>query len=58
MLIMDKLGIPYKDELFQKYYTLTELIQDKTRQEVKMLMEIRISNPAELYRKGIMEYLR
>ncbi|MBR3656399.1 MAG: hypothetical protein IKN58_04405 [Prevotella sp.] len=55
---MDKLGIPYKDELFQKYYTLTELIQDKTRQEVKMLMEIRISNPAELYRKGIMEYLR
>ena len=30
MLIMDKFGIPYKDELFQKYYTLIELIQDKT----------------------------
>jgi beta-lactamase class A len=27
---MDKFGIPYKDELFQKYYTLIELIQDKT----------------------------
>ena len=41
MLIMDKFGIPYKDELFQKYYTLTELIQDRTRQEVKILIEIR-----------------
>ena len=41
MLIMDKLGITYKDELFLKYNTLAELIQDKTRQEVKILMEIR-----------------
>lgn len=31
MLIMDKFGIPYKDELFLKYYTLTEIIQDKIR---------------------------
>ena len=30
MLIMDKFGIPYKDELFLKYFTLTELFQDKT----------------------------
>ena len=37
MLIMDKFGIPYKDELFQKYNTLTELIQNRTRQEVKHL---------------------
>ena len=31
MLIMDKFNIPYKEELFQKYYTLTELVQDKIR---------------------------
>ena len=30
MLIMDKFGIPYKEELFLKYNTLTELFQDKT----------------------------
>ena len=41
MLIMDKFHIPYKEELFLKYNTLTELIQDKTRQEIKILMEIR-----------------
>ena len=41
MLIMDKFGIPYKDELFQKYNTLTELIQNRTRQEVEILIEIR-----------------
>lgn len=41
MLIMDKFGIPYKEELFQKYNTLTELIQNRTRQEVKILIEIR-----------------
>jgi acyl carrier protein len=37
MLIMDKFGIPYKDELFLKYYTLAELIQNITRQEVRLL---------------------
>ena len=41
MLIMDKFGIPYKDELFLKYNTLTELILNRTRQEVKILIEIR-----------------
>jgi len=41
MLIMDKLGIPYKEELFLKYNTLTELILNRTRQEVKILIEIR-----------------
>lgn len=41
MLIMEKFGISYKDELFLKYYTLAELIQEKTRQQVKILMEIR-----------------
>ena len=30
MLIMDKFHIPYKEELFLKYNTLAELIQDKT----------------------------
>jgi hypothetical protein len=38
---MDKFGIPYKDELFQKYNTLTELILNRTRQKVKILIEIR-----------------
>ncbi len=28
MLLMDKFGIPYKNELFLKYYTLKELIKD------------------------------
>ena len=41
MLIMDKFGIPYKEELFLKYNTLTELILNRTRQEVKILIEIR-----------------
>ena len=41
MFIMDKFGIPYKDELFQKYNTLTELILNRTRQKVKILIEIR-----------------
>ncbi|MEE3391804.1 MAG: hypothetical protein VZR28_11605, partial [Candidatus Cryptobacteroides sp.] len=44
MLIMDKFGIPYKDELFQKYYTLTELIQNKIRfstEDIQILIEIR-----------------
>jgi hypothetical protein len=31
MLIMDKFHIPYKEELFLKYNTLAELIQDKIR---------------------------
>ena len=33
MLIMDKFGIPYKDELFLKYFTLTELFQDISKQD-------------------------
>jgi hypothetical protein len=44
MLIMDKFGIPYKDELFQKCYTLTELIQEKIRfstEDIQILIEIR-----------------
>ena len=43
MLIMDKFGIPYKDELFQKCYTLTELIQEKIRfstEDIQILIEI------------------
>ena len=44
MLIMDKLDIPYKDELFQKNYTLAELIQEKIRfstEDIQILIEIR-----------------
>lgn len=29
LLIMDKFGIPYKDELFSKYFTLTDMLSDK-----------------------------
>ena len=50
MLIMDKLGIHYKDKLFLEYYTLTELIQNI----FDRLSKEGIINPAELYRKGIM----
>lgn len=31
MLIMDKLGIEYKDELFDDYYLLVELLRDKLK---------------------------
>lgn len=33
MLIMDKLGIEYKDELFDDYYLLVELLRDKLNEQ-------------------------
>lgn len=31
ILIMEKFGIEFRDDLFERYYTLTELLDDKLR---------------------------
>ena len=33
ILIMEKFGIEFRDDLFERYFTLTELIDDKLKKK-------------------------